>query len=122
MSKTIIPVTLLSGLTLIAGAAFAQATFPTNPERNSIEQSAPVAKTRAEVLQELQDFRKNPVSPDGWEYVGGERQWALIPHRYDFAGGKLVHSDPFDHNTPKVSSKMTKEEQIKSQVLYKNSR
>lgn len=124
MSKRIIPVALLSSLTLIAGFAFAAGpVYPTNPERNFTTQDVPVAKTRAEVSRELADFRKNPVSADGWQYVGGEREWALISHRFDFIGGKLEHTNQFDHspsNTPKPSLSMSAQEKSQNRDLYKN--
>lgn len=36
-------------------------------------------KTRAQVLKELAEFQKNPVSGD-WQYVGGEVGWMPKPH------------------------------------------
>jgi hypothetical protein len=122
MSKRIIPVALLSSLTLIAGFAFAaEPVYPSNPERSFTTQSVPVARTRAEVLGELMDFRKNPVSADRWQYAGGERGWALMPHKYAFAGGQFDHTDECDHSTPpKPSLSMTGEGRIQNGILYRN--
>lgn len=112
MSKRIIPVALLSSLTLIAGVASAAETdYPADPERSFTTLGVPAAKTRAEVLMELADFRKNPVSADNWQYVGGEREWSLVPHRFDFVDGKLTHTDKFDHNAPKPSLSISEEEE-----------
>ena len=123
MSKKIIPVALLSGLTLIVGVAFAaEPDYPTNPERSFTSMGVPIAKTRAEVLTELADYRKNPVSADRWQDVGGERGWALLPHRYDFVDGQLAHSDECDHSTPpKPSLSMSAYEKSQNRALYKNS-
>ncbi len=29
-------------------------------------------------MQELADFRRNPVSPDGWAFVDGEIGWVFV--------------------------------------------
>lgn len=122
MSKKVVPVALLSSLTLIAGVAFAaEPDYPTNPERSFTTIGVPVAKTRAEVLSELADYRKNPVSADGWQDVGGERGWALIPHRTDLVDGRLMHADKFDHNAPKPSLSKSAEETSQARVLFNNS-
>ena len=121
MSKKIIPVALLSSLTLIAGFAFAaEPVYPTNPEHSFTTLGVPVANTRADVMRELAEFRKNPVSADAWQDVGGERGWALIPHRFDMIGGKLAHTNEFLHRTPKPSLSMSGEEKGPYRDLYKN--
>ena len=65
-------------------------------------------------------FRASPVSPDGWQYVGGERDWAQIQHSYSYSGGKLVHTDPFDHYAAKAGTRLSAEEKTVSLVLYRN--
>ena len=122
MSKKIIPVALLSSLTLITGFAFAaEPVYPSNPERNFTTQSLPVARTRAEVMEELADFRKNPVSADRWQDVGGERGWASMPHKFAFIDGKFAHTEECDHSTPpKPSLSMTGEERAQYRVNYRN--
>lgn len=35
----------------------------------------PDSKTRAQVAQELADWRRNPVTSDGWQEVSGEGGW-----------------------------------------------
>jgi hypothetical protein len=45
--------------------------------------------------------RSAPVARDDWEYVAGDTGWELRQHKYDFANGRLVHSDDIPHNTPK---------------------
>ncbi len=123
MSKKIIPVALLSSLTLIAGVAFAaDPNSPANPEHSFTSMGVPVAKTRAEVLTELADFRKNPVSADRWKDLGGERGWALLPHRYDYVEGLLAHSAECDHSTPpKPSLSMSASEKSQNRELHRNS-
>lgn len=66
--------------------------------------------TRAQVQKELAEWRKNPVTADGYRDVGGEAGWASIGHRYDLRDGKFVHADSIPHNTPKPSLAMTPEE------------
>jgi hypothetical protein len=45
--------------------------------------------------------RNAPAAKDDWAYVGGDTGWELRQHRYDFANGRLVHSDDIPHDTPK---------------------
>ena len=91
MFKNIVPVVLLSGLSLTAGIAHsAEIAFPSNPEHSFSSQPAPSPLTRTEVRQETEAFRLSPVSPDGWRYVGGERAWERIQHGYSYSGGKLA--------------------------------
>ncbi len=70
----------------------------------------PSTVTRAQVQKELAEWRKNPVSADGYREVGGEAGIRMEPHRYDFRNGKFVHADNLPHNTPKPSLAMTPEE------------
>ncbi len=121
MSKRIVPVALLSSLTLIAGVVFAaEPVYPTNPVQSFTTLGVAVAKARADVQKELADFRSNPVLADAWQDVGGERGWALIPHRFDFVGGKLAHTNGFLHRTPKPSLSMSSEGKGPFRDLYKN--
>ena len=121
MFKRIVSIALSSGLTLAAASAFAAGfDYPTNPEHSFTSQPAPTPKTRAEVLREAADFRASPVSPDGWQYVGGERDWTLIPHQFAFFGGNVVHVDHLAHNAPRANRQMSSAEQSESRILYKN--
>ena len=79
----------------------------------------PTAKTRAEVMKELQEFRSNPVSADGqYRFVGGEKQWEAVMHSYDFRNGMLVHTDSISHDTPRPSVVMTAAEKRAAEELY----
>ncbi|MFZ5546241.1 MAG: hypothetical protein ACOZJZ_22010 [Pseudomonadota bacterium] len=40
--------------------------------------SARVGKTRAEVKRELAEWRRNPVTSEGWREVGGETGWVYV--------------------------------------------
>lgn len=112
MFERIVSIVLSSGLTLAAASAFAApAEYPTNPEHSSTLQAAPTQRTRAEVLREMSDFRASPVSPDGWQYVGGERDWALIQHQFAFSNGNVVHTDRLAHNAPRPTTQTSKAEQ-----------
>ena len=51
--------------------------------------------TRAEVLQELEAFRKNPVTSDGGLLVGGELGYVAHQHAYGDQSGSPVHMDRF---------------------------
>ena len=123
MSKKMISIALLSsGLTLSAGLTFAAGpAYTTNPERNAVSQELPVARSRADLIAELAEFRKNPVSADGWQYVGGERGWAMIPHRFDLIGGKVAHTDQFDHHAARPILSLTSQDKRDAHDLYRNS-
>ncbi|WP_096699580.1 DUF4148 domain-containing protein [Polaromonas sp. AER18D-145] len=77
-------------------------------------------KSRADVQQELQAFRQNPVAADGGRLVGGEAGYIHPQHSYAFQGGKLVHTDTIAHNTPKPSLAMTDAERRLFQEQYVN--
>ena len=80
----------------------------------------PSTKSRADVLKELQAFRKNPVTADGGTLVGAEVVYTFPQHSYAFQGGKLVHTDSISHNTSKPSLAMTDAERRLYQELYAN--
>ncbi|MBG6073802.1 MULTISPECIES: DUF4148 domain-containing protein [unclassified Polaromonas] len=76
-------------------------------------------KTRAEVVQELQAFRNNPVTSDGSKLVDNERRVSLPRHSYAFQGGALVHTDTIAHNTAKPSVVLTDAEKRRNRELYR---
>ena len=63
-------------------------------EEGSIQKRAPAAYAPAQ---------RAPASPaitgkgNGFEYVGGETGWQLIPHKLVWAAGRFAHSDECDH-------------------------
>lgn len=78
-----------SGITFVGG------------ERGFEFHALPSTTTRAQVKQDLVDWRSNPVAGDGYREVGGERGWEAPQHAYVFQNGTLVHADAFNHNAPK---------------------
>lgn len=75
-------------------------------------------KSRADVQQELEAFRKNPVTADGGKIDGTNIGYINPQHSYAFQGGKLVHTDNIAHDTPKPSLAMTDAERRLYQELY----
>jgi hypothetical protein len=72
-----------------------------------------------QVQQELDNFKRNPVSADGqYRYVGGDQGWVLIPHEYAYRDGKWQHVDKLQHNTA-PSVQMTPEEKKQREALYR---
>lgn len=51
---------------------------PVPGESGGTTHAMPGSKTRAQVVQELADWRRNPVSSDGWREVGGEVGWVYV--------------------------------------------
>ena len=76
-------------------------------------------KTRAEVMQELQDFRNNPVAADGSRFIDNERGFVPAQHSYAFQGGTLVHTDTIAHNTVKPSVVLTDADKRRNRELYR---
>ena len=116
-----VSVALLSSLTLITGLAFAaDPDQPTNPERSFTFQAPPTSKTRAEVRAELDEYRLTRVAPDGWQDVGGEKGYAMVPHKFAFVDGKLVNTTKVDQSA--IPSQVWTEYDMKMASLnYKNS-
>ena len=99
MSIKALTLAILAGAALTSTlAAAATAPYAGNPERSFATYDTPAPVSRATVLKELADFNRNPVTTDGWRYVGGERQWAPIPHTFAYSAGKFEHTDVCDHS------------------------
>ena len=82
--------------------------------------TSPSTKTRAEVMQELQDFRNNPVFADGSKFVNNERGFIFAQHSYAFQGGALVHTDTLAHDTAKPSVVLTDADKRLNRELYRS--
>ncbi|MBG6077106.1 DUF4148 domain-containing protein [Polaromonas sp. CG_9.11] len=76
-------------------------------------------KTRTEVVQELQAFRKNPVAADGSRLANNDRGFAPAQHSYAFQGGALVHTDTIAHNTAKPNVVITDADKRLNRELYR---
>ena len=114
-----IPV-LCAGLAL-SGQVLAESVMHSTPEGTTKFYPAhdSGSKSAQQVQQELDNFKRNPVSADGqYRYVGGDQGWALIPHEYAYRDGKRQHVDKLQHNTPAPSTKMTPEERKQRDALY----
>lgn len=76
-------------------------------------------KSRAEVQQELEAFRKNPFTADGTKIVNTDKGFISPQHSYAFQGGNLVHTDSLAHDTSKPSLVMTDAEKRLQRELYR---
>ncbi len=105
---------------LAVPAAFASSgTTLVNNEAGVRSHAMPASgKTRAQVLDELEAFKKNPISADGGRYVGGEAGWVYVDHKFDLRGGRLVHADSIDHHAPRPNPTMTPQERDQYRQLY----
>lgn len=54
---------------------------PGSGEAGGTTHAMPGSKTRAQVVQELADWRRSPVTSDGWKEVGGEAGWVYVGTR-----------------------------------------
>ena len=81
----------------------------------------PSTVTRAQVQKELAEWRKNPVTADGYRDVGGQAGWLPGAHRSDLRDGKLVHADNLPHDTPKPSLAMTPAERAQRDASIRSS-
>lgn len=66
VSAVSLPALATSGITPVQG----EAGFTTHPMMS--------AKTRADVIKELEAWKRNPVAADGWREVGGEAGWEFV--------------------------------------------
>lgn len=100
--KSILSISLLGAF--LAPAAFATSgTTAASGEQGFTSHALPSAKTREQVQKELAEWRKNPVTADGYREVGGEIGAVPEGHKYLFRDGKLVHADNIPHDSPKPS-------------------
>ena len=116
----VVPVALLSSLALLAGPAFAADEYPTNPEKSFVLQAPALKRTRSEVRAELDDFRGNPVTADGWQVVGGERGEALLQHKYEYQNGRFVATVAPDYAGQNASATWSPEELKMAALNYRN--
>lgn len=47
-------------------------------ERGYVEQPEPMLASRARVVQQLEAWKRNPVTGDGWREVGGQAGWVYV--------------------------------------------
>ncbi len=74
-----------------------------------IDQPVQSRVTREQVTGEYLAFRKNPVAPDGGQYVGGEAGYVFPQHTYAYQNGEWVCTDTIAHNPARASIKTTAE-------------
>ena len=78
-------------------AAHAEGIF-VGGERGWIDRPVQSTLTREAVRQELLAFRRNPVAPDGGQFVGGEAGYVFPQHTYARVNGEWVCTDKIAHN------------------------
>lgn len=72
-------ISILALAAVLSLPALANSGFtPKANEAGGTTHAMPGMKTRAEVLKELQEWRRNPVSADGWREVGGDAGWEYV--------------------------------------------
>ncbi len=115
--KTIVALALV-GATLPAAFANSGTTW-VGGDRGFEFHPSNSTKSRAEVQQELEAFRKNPFTADGTKIVNTDKGFISPQHSYAFQGGTLVHIDTLAHDTPKPSLVMTDAEKRLQRELYR---
>ncbi len=80
-----------SGLVLALAVALPQIAFAGNPQGSDGGHNGP--KTRAEVLQELREWQRNPVSHDGW-MMRGDGMVYVGPSNDLYNSGSAQRTDP----------------------------
>ena len=95
----------------LAGAAV-PAAFANGGHERPFESSAIAStKSRSDVQQELEAFRKNPVGAGGSILSDRDARFITPQHSYGFQNGALVHTDKLPHDTPKPELSPLTEEQ-----------
>lgn len=88
-------------LALSVAAAAAPAAFASSGatwvggEAGFAEHAVAGQRTRAQVQQEFLEFRKHPVTHDGYDFIGGEIGYVPHQHKYVQSNGKKVHADGY---------------------------
>ena len=94
------------GVATLIGSGLALATDSAHNESGSAYHGAEYGKVdgklaRVDTWNTQAKTGTAPTADDSWEYQAGDAGWQLRQHRYDFVGGRLVHTDNIPHNTPK---------------------
>jgi len=79
-------------------------------EQGWVDQPLQSSLTREQVTNEYLAFRKNPVAPDGGQFVGGERGYVFPAHTYARVNGQWVCTDKIAHNPAPVAIKSPAEQ------------
>jgi len=89
----------LTIITLAFGATSAMAGgWPNTPAKKPVAQSpaecCSVASTKDADASPAKTTTSaaRQISPDGYEYVGGERVWDLAQHKLEYRNGRFVHA------------------------------
>lgn len=107
---------IVLALATVAAPAFAQSVF-VGGEQGWVDQPVQSRVTREQVTSEYLAFRKNPVAPDGGQYVGGEMGYVFPQHTYAYQNGEWVCTDKIAHN-PAPASIKTPVERAAFEVQY----
>ena len=114
--KTIVALVLVGAA---VPAAFASSGVTQGPGYRDFQYHATNStKTRAEVQQETEAFRKNPLTADGTKILNTGTGFASPQHSYALQGGSLVHTDTIAHNTRNSSLGMTDADKRLNRELY----
>ena len=87
-------------------------------DRDFLYNTSNSTKTRAEVKQELEVFRKNPVTANGGRIVTTDVGYIRPQHSFALQNGAIVHTDTLPHNTSKPSLVMTDAEKRQYREMY----
>jgi hypothetical protein len=70
---------LIAVLSVVSLPVLATTGFtPAPTEAGGAAHAMPATKTRADVLNELAAWKRNPVTADGWREFGGEAGWVYV--------------------------------------------
>lgn len=93
-----------SALAVVIASAVAPAAFAASGatwiggEAGFAEHAFNGPRTRAQLQQEFLEFRKNPVTHDGYDFNGGEIGYVPHQHKYTWSNGAKVHADGYTAN------------------------
>lgn len=82
-----------------SAAGFAGAADTTSDASESANKVTPGKLTSAE--RQAANRLPAVIADNQWEFLGGEAGWSLRQHGYEFRQGRVVHADPFSHDTLK---------------------
>lgn len=104
-------------------AAFANNGTTTMKNEKGFEYHAsPNPKSRAEVRNELTQYRASPEGVNSLAMLRVDRQFSRPAHSYALQGGNVVHTDKIPHDTPKPSASLTDAEKLQYKLMYGSGR
>lgn len=97
--KATILVLAIAAVFASVSAGASQTFHRSSDDSGVVVHAVPGQLTRAEraALDRVEEAAGDP----GWIYRGGEAGWEPRSHAYEWKAGRIIHADPYRHDTPR---------------------